>query len=234
MRVDIEFAHAYVSPVQLPDIEDMRRSALVTASVAKWYADRGADVSLSVLIDDYSSPGGDFGAALAAAVALDPAPNVVFEEGKFVDSAERMVSRLRSKFLKERVTGRTFLAEGRDLTEAVSESRGVTMFDVLKERADIAPSKFRFALNFDVDFIGSNGEKRLSCPVLAAAWHAYRLGLETEHVPCEWGDVSYPVDYAVSVLPSDYLQVEASTRALLSALGPQGRAAASRCRTIFY
>lgn len=234
MRVDIEYAHVYVSPTQSPDVEDMQRSALFTANVAKWYSDRGADVSLSVLVDDYSSPGGDAGAAMRAATALSPAPDVIFSEGAFADTAENMVARLRSKFLRERVTGRTFLAEGRDLADTISESRGVTMFDVLKQRADIAPSRFRFALNFDVDFMGANGEKRLSCPVLAAAWHAFRLGLETDSVPAESGQASFPVDFAISVLPNDYLQVEASTRALLSALGPEGRAAAARCRTIFY
>jgi hypothetical protein len=233
-RVDIEYAHAYVSAKEGPDVADMRRSAEFAAGVAEWYRSHGAEVTLSVLVDDYSAPGGNRAEALAAAQALDLVPDVVFEEGSFAEAAERMVSRLRSKFVKGRVTGRTFLAEGRDLADVVSEARGVTMFDVLKERADIAPARFRFALNFDIDFVGPEGEKRLSCPVLAAAWHAYRLGLETGPVTPEWGRVEYPVDFAVSVLPGDYLQVEASAQALLRALGPEGRAATARCRTVFY
>jgi len=234
ISVDIEYGHIYIDPKKEIDLDAVRKSRTLAEAVGDWYKGSGHIVSYSLLIDNYTVPGQDHTPIIDMLNNSLALPDSIFLEGDFAESAEGLVSTLKSKFLKKRITRNTFLAEGKDLTDSLLTRQGVTLFDVLNDPPEVTPDRFRFALNFDIDYIDSFGERRVSCPILAAGWHAFRLGgLKANIDPC-YGKSSFPVDLCISVLPINYLQVEASVRAFLQARGDWGKDMAARIRYVFY
>ena len=245
-KIDVEFAHIYLSSdgsVDEDDLASARESAELAAEVVAGLRERGHRVTTSSLVDDYTYRSVSVSSAVAALNSLTMTPDSAWREGDLVDAAEQLLGRVRRRSMRMRGERRSFLVEGRDLTSLVeSTGRAPSLLDVVSGRAtaeqpQLPPDRFRFALNFDIDVPESDGLMQLACPVLAAAWQAVRLGLieaPLQDVFAQDPGDSFPADLTVSILPVEYVQVEASVRALLSACGDEGRSAAGRIRYVFF
>lgn len=233
-HVNIEFGHFYIDSNEKINVDAILKSQNLAKAVGEWYRSSGCSVTYSILIDNYSNPGQTVDDAIELLKESISMPDSVYLEGDFELLADDLVSKFKSKYIKRKTSGSTFLAEGKDFSDSLSSNIGISMYSLLNPPVESAIDRFRFALNFDIDYLDSNGNRRISCPVLAAAWQTFRLGGFAEKVAPIYGQSSFPADICVSVLPIDYIQVEASVRAILRSQGERGKNLASRTKYVFY
>jgi hypothetical protein len=246
-KVNIEYAHVYAGTREI-DREIGRGTSRVETYVSSEVSSRD-HLSLSVLIDDYSSQAGspmELAETIALVMELEPVPTHVVLESSLVGAAEEVLKLIDDTWLLRTESSLSLRVRASDIKlsrdeEWYEDSLSLLLGSLDKGRADDDPASPELA-DAREDLVlsrsDSGGGARYTCAALTAAWHLCRLGLvdlDERLFVHSSPQIPFAGHTLLTVLPTRYLTLESAALTIIGSLrGKRFKKARQRMEYVFH